>query len=41
MGRNIFQSSNPVEMIKAIRKVVHDGTSADEAFRVFGENETS
>jgi putative autoinducer-2 (AI-2) aldolase len=36
MGRNIFQSSNPVAMIKAVRSVVHDGASADEAFSAFG-----
>lgn len=24
MGRNIFQSDNPVEMIKAVRKIVHN-----------------
>ncbi len=36
MGRNIFQSSNPVAMIKAVRAVVHDGTSVEEAFSVFG-----
>jgi putative autoinducer-2 (AI-2) aldolase len=32
MGRNIFQSDSPVGMIRAIRAVVHDGASADEAF---------
>lgn len=35
MGRNIFQSSNPAGMIKAVRGVVHDGKSVDEAFRIF------
>jgi putative autoinducer-2 (AI-2) aldolase len=35
MGRNIFQSSNPVAMIKAVRAVVHDGASVDEAFSIF------
>ena len=35
MGRNIFQSSNPVGMIKAIRAVVHEGKSVDEAFALF------
>jgi putative autoinducer-2 (AI-2) aldolase len=37
MGRNIFQSSNPVGMIKAVRAVVHDGKSVDDAFRIFSE----
>ena len=36
MGRNIFQSSSPVAMIQAVRKVVHDGFTADEAYEVFG-----
>jgi putative autoinducer-2 (AI-2) aldolase len=32
MGRNIFQSSDPVGMIKAVRSVVHDGKPVDDAF---------
>lgn len=36
MGRNIFQSSNPVGMIKAVRAVVHDGATVDKALSVFG-----
>jgi putative autoinducer-2 (AI-2) aldolase len=35
MGRNIFQSTSPVGMIQAVRAVVHDRASVDEAFRVF------
>ncbi len=35
MGRNIFQSSDPVAMIKAVRAVVHDGVPAGEAIRIF------
>ncbi len=35
MGRNIFQSDNPVGMIKAIRAVVHNGASVDEAFDIY------
>ncbi len=35
MGRNIFQSSNPVGMIKAVRAVVHDGKGVDDAMAVF------
>lgn len=35
MGRNIFQSDNPVGMIKAIRAVVHKDASVDEAFRIY------
>lgn len=37
MGRNIFQSENPVAMIQAVRAVVHENYSADEAFRLFNE----
>jgi putative autoinducer-2 (AI-2) aldolase len=33
MGRNIFQSNNPVGMIRAVRQVVHERKSAEEAFR--------
>ena len=35
MGRNIFQSDNPIGMIKAVRAVVHDGKSVDEAFKIY------
>jgi putative autoinducer-2 (AI-2) aldolase len=37
MGRNIFQSDNPVGMIKAIRSIVHKGASVDEAFEVYSK----
>ncbi|MBU4201571.1 MAG: 3-hydroxy-5-phosphonooxypentane-2,4-dione thiolase [Candidatus Altiarchaeales archaeon] len=41
MGRNIFQSSNPVNMIKAVRAVVHENATPDEAMQVFeGEGGT-
>ena len=35
MGRNIFQSSNPVGMIKAVRAIVHEGATPDEAYQIF------
>ncbi len=41
MGRNIFQSSDPVGMIKAVRSIVHEGKSVDEAFQVFNEGQTA
>ena len=41
MGRNIFQSSDPVGMIKAVRAVVHEGADADEAFRLFDEGQAA
>lgn len=34
MGRNIFQSSNPVGMIRAVKQVVQERKSPDEAFRL-------
>src|SRR3989339_2083196 len=37
MGRNIFQSENPVAMIRAVRAVVHENYSADEAFELFNK----
>src|SRR3989344_5544862 len=35
MGRNIFQSDNPVGMIKAVRAVVHEKKSVEEAFKIY------
>lgn len=37
MGRNIFQSENPVAMIQAVRAVVHENTTPKEAFQLFQE----
>lgn len=38
MGRNIFQSDSPVGMIKAIRAIVHNGASVDEAFDIYNNS---
>ena len=35
MGRNIFQSDNPVGMIKAVRSIVHENNSVDDAFKIY------
>jgi len=35
MGRNIFQSDNPVGMIQAVRAIVHDGASVNQAFDIY------
>ena len=35
MGRNIFQSDNPIGMIKAIRAIVHEDVSIDEASKIY------
>lgn len=35
MGRNIFQSDKPVAMIKAVRAIVHEGASVDDAFKIY------
>jgi 3-hydroxy-5-phosphonooxypentane-2,4-dione thiolase len=35
MGRNIFQSSNPVAMVKAVNAIVHKNATPKEAFEVF------
>lgn len=37
MGRNIFQSQWPVEMIKAVRTIVHDGKTDEEAWELLSE----
>lgn len=41
MGRNIFQSDNPVGMIKAVRAIVHKGVSAKEAFDIYERTKKS
>ncbi|CDK60632.1 Autoinducer 2 (AI-2) aldolase LsrF [Klebsiella pneumoniae IS10] len=33
MGRNIFQSSAPRAMLKAVKKVVHENLNAREAYQ--------
>jgi putative autoinducer-2 (AI-2) aldolase len=35
MGRNIFQSDDPVAMIQAVRSVVHEGASAEDALGLY------
>lgn len=35
MGRNIFQSSNPVGMIRAVRAIVHDRLNVAQAYDLF------
>lgn len=37
MGRNIFQSENPVAMIRAVRSIVHENATPKEAYEVFKE----
>ena len=38
MGRNIFQSTHPVAMIKAVRSIVHEKATPKEAFEIFKSN---
>ena len=35
MGRNIFQSDKPIGMIKAVRAIVHENASVDDAFEMY------
>ena len=35
MGRNIFQSDNPGGMIKAVKAIVHEGSTAEQAFNIY------
>jgi len=37
MGRNIFQSDSPVGMIRAVRAVVHEDASVEDAFGIYEE----
>jgi putative autoinducer-2 (AI-2) aldolase len=38
MGRNIFQAEDPVSMIKAVRAVVHEKHTPDEAFKLYNQS---
>ena len=35
MGRNVFQSTNPAAMIRAVGAVIHRGYKPDEAYQMF------
>lgn len=35
MGRNIFQSDCPVGVIRAVRSIVHEKASVDEAYKIY------
>jgi putative autoinducer-2 (AI-2) aldolase len=35
MGRNIWQSDNPVAMIKAVRAIVHENFTAAQAYDLY------
>ena len=37
VGRNVFQSSSPLAMIKAISAIVHDNLETDDAYQLFRE----
>ena len=41
MGRNIWQNSNPVGMIKAIRAIVHEKATIKEAESIYNEKNAS
>jgi putative autoinducer-2 (AI-2) aldolase len=35
MGRNIFQSEDPVAMIQAVRSVVHENQEPGKAYQMY------
>lgn len=37
MGRNVFQSENPVAMIQAVHALVHENLSVDQAYQLFND----
>lgn len=37
MGRNVFQSDNPIAMIQAVKGVVHDGLTPAQGFELFND----
>jgi len=40
MGRNIFQSDSPVGMIRAVRAIVHENKSVDEAYAIYTQTKS-
>ncbi len=38
IGRNIFQYENPALIAKALKSIVHDGVSVDQALKLLGES---
>jgi len=41
MGRNIFQSDSPIGMIKAVRAIVHENASVEDAFTVYMDEKSA
>ncbi len=37
MGRNVFQSEDPIAMIQAVHALVHENLSVDQAFQMFND----
>ncbi len=37
MGRNIFQSETPISMMRAVRAIVHEDVTANEAYGLFSQ----
>jgi putative autoinducer-2 (AI-2) aldolase len=37
MGRNVFQSENPIAMIQAVKGVVHDKLTPTQAFELYND----
>ena len=37
MGRNIFQSDNPVGMMRAIKAIVHKNADVTEAYKIYSK----
>ena len=35
MGRNIFLSDSPIGMIRAVREIVHNNISVDDAYKIY------
>jgi putative autoinducer-2 (AI-2) aldolase len=40
LGRNVWQSPHPVAMAKALKAVIHDDATPDEAQDIFNETKS-
>ena len=37
IGRNVFQHENPTLIVKALKNIVHNGASVEQALKLLGE----
>jgi putative autoinducer-2 (AI-2) aldolase len=41
LGRNVWQNDHPVAVARALRAIIHEGASAEEAYELFSSIKSS